>query len=99
MSTDHLAYAAQVRAGIADVRRAVRTGTMTISEALDDPRAQRMRIGDLLAAQRLSTPAQIDEQLHGAACSPLRRIEHLTARGRRAVLDSCSWQPRLPLGP
>lgn len=46
-----LELANQARMGIAEIRTKLREGTLTVAEALDDPRAAGMTIERLLSAQ------------------------------------------------
>jgi hypothetical protein len=66
----------------AAVRRELAAGDLTVAQALEDPRAQRLQIGRLLTAQRGWGPTKANRLLNQHRIFPTRRVGALTPRQR-----------------
>lgn len=80
-----LEEANRVRFGIAAVKREIADGTLTVGEAVFDPRAQSMRLWTLLACQRLWGPRRVSCFLAFMLIGEDRRVRELTDRQRELV--------------
>ena len=80
-----------IRVWIADVKREIRAGTLTIPLALDDPRAQRMRALDLLLAVPHVGPLKARKMLRAAEVSDAQRVGDLT---NRQCMVLAAWSTR-----
>jgi hypothetical protein len=89
-----LARANQVRFGHAALKREIRAGRLTALDALDDPRAERMRVETLLNAQPLVGKVRARrfledlDLLYKTRISPERQVRQLTQRQRRALAQA-----------
>lgn len=93
-----LERANQIRTEMADVRREIQHGTLTVSQALYDPRAQPMYLGRLLRAQPRWGDWRARDALHGlrdatwgahvVELNIAMRLRDLTDRQRDAL---ASW--------
>lgn len=90
----HLAIANETRFAISAVKREIAASRLTIAEALDDPRAQRLTIFDLFKAQRRWGPRTTRRALEDIGCRlgcpplpELKRVRDLTDRQRRAIAE------------
>ena len=87
-----LERANEVRLARAQVKREVRAGTLSISEAMDRECCQTMALFELLGAQRRWGPARIARALRTAELvarirvSQSRPVGRLTARERAGIL-------------
>jgi hypothetical protein len=85
-----LEVAQRVRlAGVA-VKRDVREGLLTVAAALDDERAGRLKIADLVMAQRGWGVEAARRLLIRLRVDELKRVEALTDRQRRVIAEACS---------
>jgi hypothetical protein len=89
-----LAEANRVKRAAAAVRYEVVNGDLPIAAALEDERAQPMRIADLLCAQRGWSPRRTRELLGGLHIGELRRVRDLTARQRRILVAEMNTDSR-----
>ncbi len=85
-----LDVANRVRIGMADVKREIGEGRLSIAKALDDPRAAGMTIFDLLLAQRRWSSRRTADFLEPLRISELRRVDSLTPRQRSFLAARCS---------
>jgi hypothetical protein len=89
----------EVRLRQVDVKREIAAGTLSLVDALVDPRAKGMRIGDVLEAQRGYGPHKVRRALEVAArvvWGPMARpmmetrpVKSLNPIGRRAIIQAC----------
>jgi hypothetical protein len=85
-----LERATAVRAGIADVKRAVKAHELSIEAALMDPKAHGMSLCDLLIAQYGWGAERVWRAFRRAGKEPsLRRVGDLTDRERAAIVRAC----------
>jgi hypothetical protein len=80
-----LDLANRVRLGGSEVRREVAAGVLSVSDALDDPRAQGMPIGRLLLAQPRWGQQKAGRLLKQLTIWPQRPVRDLTDRQRRLI--------------
>ena len=71
-----------------EVKRDVRLGELTVSQAVSDPRAQGLRLYQLLGAQKGMGAVRVERVCRLVPCSPSRRVRELTERQRWALLDA-----------
>ncbi len=82
---DALERANQARIHGQQIRIEVATGLLTLTDALDDPRAQAVPIGRLLLAQRNWGKARTDALCKRLSLWPMRRVRDLTAHQRHVI--------------
>jgi hypothetical protein len=92
-----LAIAGEIRADRARVKRKVRSGEMTVGDALDLRCCSSMLLFDLLCLRpdlrlrakgiRKPVPARVRELLNGWRISEFRRIGELTERQRKLISE------------
>lgn len=80
-----LKMANEVRLGGAALKRELMAGDISLADALEDPRAQFVQVGQLLCAQRGWGPTKANKLLNSHRIYPTRRVRHLTPRQRRVV--------------
>lgn len=91
-----ISKANEVRAGIADVKRRLAAGELTLRDALADPRAGAAPVRALLLAQprwgeqRCTRLALALARRHVLTTLD-RRVRDLTARQRTALVDQAEW--------
>lgn len=94
-----LRKANRIRIAQAAVKREVASGTLSLADALVDPRARTMTIGRVLGAQRRYGPATVQRALllasilvWGPLARPMmetRTVKSLDPRARRALVQAC----------
>jgi hypothetical protein len=77
----------RTRLAIAAVKRELRAGKLTLPQALDDDRAQAMRVGDLLDALPRWGTYRKDKLLDKLKIYDHRRLRELTVRQTRLLRD------------
>lgn len=85
-----LDLANRIRLDGAAVIREIHAGLLTVTDALDDPRAQALPIGRVLTAQRAWGPTKANKLLNAHYIWPTRRVRDLTPRQRRVLVDASS---------
>lgn len=86
---DALQHANAARSANKEIRQEIRAGTLTIDQALEDPRAQSMPIGRLLAAQRGWGTTKVNRLLEPQRMWWSRPVRDLTDRQRRVISELC----------
>jgi len=81
----NLQRANDIRLGIADVKREVGDGALSVADALADLRAQPMRFSALLASQDRWGPTRSRVFCRELPCSELRKVRDLTDREKREI--------------
>lgn len=86
-----LARANAVRQGHAELRRELCARAISLTEAIDDPRASgHLPIGLLLRAVPRYGSIRVQRILRGLRISEKRRVDQLTERQRRLILAKVS---------
>lgn len=85
-----LEKANEVRLGRSAVKKAIRSGALSVRDAMADPHVASMRLSDLLMAQRGFGEARAirfyrDLERAGTVIGRLRTVEDLTTVQRKAV--------------
>lgn len=80
-----------VRIAIAELKVEVKAGDILMDDALEDERAQRMRIYDLLRAQEGWGEKKCTRLLRDLRISHTRRVEDLTTRERAVIGDRVKY--------
>lgn len=88
-----LVSANDVRRAMAAVRLEVAGGSLSLAEALADPRARRLFVHALLRAQRGWGDHRASEALVRAGIGERRRIDALTAAQRARLVQACRPVP------
>jgi hypothetical protein len=83
-----LQIANRVRFDGMHVRQEVTAGVITVEQAFNDPRAERMQVGRLLCAQRGWGPSRVHRLLNTLMVWPTRRVGDLTERQRARILEA-----------
>ena len=78
-----LQSANEIRMGGVTVKREIRAGTLTVAQALHDPRAQNLPVSRVLIARPGWGPARVHAILRRVPVSPIRPVRDLTAREHR----------------
>jgi hypothetical protein len=97
---DALESANDRRIAQARLLREIRVGAVTVADALEDPRAEKLTINALLTAQRWFGDAKAERVLRAAGFAgvpiwPLRRVEGLTERERAEIVSCLRERGRL----
>lgn len=82
-----LDQARRIKEGRGDLRRQIRTGRLSIREALYSPYSQTMTVERLLIAQRNWGSHRAGTLLKGLQISPTRRVMDLTDRQRALLIQ------------
>ncbi len=80
-----LALANEIRLAQAELKGEVRRGELSLADALEDPRAQRLRVEALLMAQWRWGVARARRALLRAGIVERRTVAELTPRQRRVL--------------
>lgn len=80
-----LVRANEVRLAMSDVKRELADGRLELADAVNDPRAQRMRVAALLRAVRHIGPKKADQICHSLLIGPGRHVGDLSDRQRLLV--------------
>lgn len=80
-----LEEANRVRLSQTELKREIRAGATTVTEALYDPRAERLSLAKLLKAQTRWGDQRVARFLLQVKIGHERRVGQLTTRQRRAV--------------
>jgi len=83
-----LEIANRVRFDGMHVRQELMAGLITVEQAFDDPRAERMQVGRLLCAQRGWGPSRVHRLLNTLMVWPTRRVGDLTERQRLLIVET-----------
>jgi hypothetical protein len=83
-----LAIANRVRSDGVAVQREIAAGTLTVVDALEDPRASGLHVGRLLCAQRGYGPGKAHRLLGSLGIWPTRRVRDLTERQRKLIAET-----------
>ncbi len=82
-----LELANEVRMARARVKRALRAGTISLSEAMSDPSTSTMQVYDLLRARSYWGPKRINNALFSARVGRERLVRSLTPGERRRLCE------------
>lgn len=85
-----LADANRSRLAQADVKHEIADGTLTVADALTDPRAQTMRIGDLLTSQHRWGTTRTNRLLAQVMIGERRKVRDLTDRQQHLIVAALS---------
>lgn len=84
---DALALSAKTRADRAALKRDLKAGKVTLAEALDDPRALRIPIRQLLMSLPGIGSAKADMIMKAAGIAPNRRVKGVGIRQRQRLIE------------
>ena len=86
---DALARANEVRLARPALKREILDGSLSIADALDDPRAASMTVYQLLSAQRQWGRLRASSVLRGLRIGETQYVGKLTLRRRRVLAEAC----------
>lgn len=84
---DNLERAMAVRHARAELRRDLKAGRITLTAALDDPRAQRLHVRQLLASLPGVAQRRAGEIMFRLDIAPSRRVHGLGPRQRERLIE------------
>jgi len=82
------------RVAAASVRREVAAGTLSLADALEDPRSRVLQIGRLLSSQRGWGDVKIRRALRTIDALPWKHVESLTDRQRKLLVQIVNMNAR-----
>jgi hypothetical protein len=82
-----LVLSARTRAERAELKRDMKAGKVTLAEALDDPRAQRIPIRQLLMSLPGIGSVKADLIMRVAGIAPSRRVKGVGIRQRQRLIE------------
>lgn len=82
-----LVLSAKTRAERAELKRDMKAGKVTLAEALDDPRAQRIPIRQLLMSLPGIGSVKADLIMRVAGIAPSRRVKGVGIRQRQRLIE------------
>lgn len=84
---ENLALAMDARRGRAELKRDMKAGKVTLGDALEDDRAQRLRVRQLLMSLPGIGSARADAIMREARIGEGRRVSGLGSRQRERILE------------
>lgn len=92
-----LEYAGEVRCARAQIKQYMKAGKLSLAEALDDERARRIPVRQLIASVPGIGPAKAERIMIALRIAANRRVKGLGPRQREALLslEESGWDPAL----